>query len=496
MSDLKNLDVLIVGAGFAKLGYKCKIAELGAGIGGVWYWNNYPGARVDTHVPIYEFGFDNLHKDFTWTERFPGRSELLRYFDYVDQKLDLSKDIVLNTGVVHAEFDMKTSCWNVTLTTGETIQEIGPTVSHLTVFQRTPNICLPMQQRKLTEKEQITSKAEGIYDEIYRIRPKTFTGFDYEFIDRNCIDETPEKRREVFEQLYAEGGFRPWFGTYKDIIFDQESNDAAYSFWAEKCRERITDPKKKDLLAPLLENQAHTFVTKNPSLEQNFYEVCNQENVDIIDILSNPIDTFTETGIRMKNGEEYHFDIIVLATGYDALTGGLTGIDIVGTDGRSIAEKWKDGVRTYLGMTMTNFPNLFMTYGTQAPTAFANGTVMAELQGFFISSTIHQLRTSTPPISTLEPTPRAEETWHQKITALAAPSLFATTKSWYTGSNIPGKKIEMSIYMGGVPAFVREMEGSMGGEREDWVFDGVWNRGEEDLKGRWKGKGVCRDRGK
>ncbi|ESZ97714.1 cyclopentanone 1,2-monooxygenase [Sclerotinia borealis F-4128] len=518
MSALENLDALVVGAGFAglyqlhslrKLGYNCKVVELGGGVGGVWYWNNYPGARVDIHVPLYEYGFGGLYKDFTWTERFPERSELLRYFDYVDKKLDLSKDIVLNTGVTHAKFDIKASRWNVTLTTGEVCdckflilctgaltklfvpdfegrwpqEGVNTAVSHLTVFQRTPNICLPMQQRPLIEIEQNTSKANGTYDEIYKTRPKYHAGLDYDFIQRNCIEDSPDKRRETFEQLYSDGGFRPWLGTYKDILFNQESNDAAYSFWAERCRERITDPKKKDLLAPLLENQIHTFGTKRPSLEQNFYEVCNQENVDIIDILANPIDTFTETGICMENGEEYHFDTIVLATGYDALTGGFTGIDIVGTDGRSIAEKWKDGIKTYLGMTMVNFPNLFMTYGVQAPSTFANGPVMSEIQGTFITRTIHHLNTCDPPICTIEPTHLSEESWHRKIIDLAAPSLFARTKSWYMGSNIPGKKIEMGGYMGGVPAFSRELEGAMEGGmegekwRDAWVLDGYLEGG-------------------
>ncbi|KAA8570820.1 hypothetical protein EYC84_000212 [Monilinia fructicola] len=537
-----SLDALIVGAGFAglyqlhslrKLGYSCKIVEEAGGMGGVWYWNNYPGARVDTHVPIYEFGFDNLPKDFIWTERFPGRSDLLRYFDYLDKKLDLSKDVVFNTKLIRAEFDTNTSRWNATTSTGytcnckflilctgaltkhfipdfkgidlykgtihhtgrwpqegvptagkkvATIQEIGPVVSHLTVFQRTPNICLPMRQRILTESEQTISKADGTYDEIYKTRPKTFAGFDYEFINRNCIEDTPEKRREVFEKLWAEGGFRPWLGAYVDIVFNKESNDEAYNFWAEKCRERITDPKKKDLLAPLLENQIHTFGTKRPSLEQNFYEVCNQENVDIIDILETPIETFTERGIRMTNGKEYQFDIIVLATGYDALTGTFTGIDIVGTDGRTIAEKWKDGIETYLGMTMANFPNLFMTYGPQAPTAFANGTVMAEVQGSFITRIIHDLSTQSPPISTIEPLPSSEATWHAKITELASPSLFLNTKGWYINSNIPGKHVEMSIYLGGVPKFIEELEKSLEGDRGAWVFDKYSKRDEGEEK--------------
>ncbi|QSZ28556.1 hypothetical protein DSL72_003054 [Monilinia vaccinii-corymbosi] len=543
MSAANSLDALIVGAGLSglyqlhslrKLGYSCKVVEEAGGLGGVWYWNNYPGARVDTPVPLYEFGVDDLYKDFTWPERFPGRSDILKYFDYIDKKLDLSKDVALNTKITRARFDTKTSRWNATSSTGHvynckflilctgaltkfyipdfkgidsykgtihhtgrwpqegvemagskvaTIQEIGPTVSHLTVFQRTPNICLPMRQRKLTESEQITSKADGSYDEIYKIRFENFAGFDYEFLEGSCIEQTPERRREVFEKLWAEGGFRPWLANYIDTLFNKESNDAIYSFWAEKCRERITDPKKKDLLAPLLENQIHTFGTKRPSLEQNFYEVCNQENVDIIDILDNPIETFTETGIRMANGKEYQFDIVVLATGYDALTGTFTGIDILGTDGRSIAEKWRHGIKTYLGITMANFPNMFMTYGPQAPTPFSNGPVMSEVQGSFITRIIHDLSTQSPPISTIEPLPSSEEAWHAKITSIAAPTLFSQTKSWYTGANIPGKHVEVSAYLGGAPKYIEELERSLEGDREAWVFDKYLQReGGEKLR--------------
>ncbi|KAB8297818.1 hypothetical protein EYC80_001616 [Monilinia laxa] len=293
---------------------------------------------------------------------------------------------------------------------------------------------------------------------IYKTRLKTFAGFYYEFINSSCIEEAPEKRREIFEKLWAEGGFRPWLGAYMDIIFNNESNDEAYNFWAEKCRKRITDLKKKDLLAPLLENQIHTFGTKRPSFEQNFYEVCNKENVDIVDIFENPIEKSTETGIRMTKGKEYQFDIIVLATGYDALTGTFTGIDIVGTDGRSIAEKH-----------LPNFPQKLTPPFLIAPTAFANGTVMTE--GSFITRIIHYLSTQSPPISTIEPLPSSKATWHAKITQLAPPSLFSNTNGWYVGSNIPGKHVEMFIYMGGVPKFIEELERSMEGERRAWVFD-------------------------
>lgn len=228
-------------------------------------------------------------------------------------------------------------------------------------------------------------------------------------------------------------------------------NDTAYSFWAEKTRARINDPKKKDILAPVLEKQHHTFGTKRPSLEQRYYEVYNQDNVDIVPLKENPIDTFTETGIKMKNGDEHQFDVIILATGFDSVTGGLCQIDIKGTDGVSLADKWSKGTWTYLGMTTANFPNLFFLYGPQGkssapcllpimtvylgPTAFANGPTIVELQGDWIIDAIDYCNKNNK--KTMDPTAQSEAGWTKHVAELCDITLFPGTDSWYMGVCIP-----------------------------------------------------------
>lgn len=245
------------------------------------------------------------------------------------------------------------------------IQEIGPEAGHLTVLQRTPNLCLPMQQSTLDPNTEAQAKANGTYQQIFEYRRTTFGGFHFDFIKQKALEDTPKRRREFYEKLWQGGGFRFWLATYDDVLQDKAANDTAYEFWAEKTRARINDPRKKDILAPVLEKQHHTFGTKRPSLEQRYYEVYNQENVDIIPLKENPIDTFTETGIKMRNGDEHYFDVIILATGFDSVTGGLVQIDIKGTDGMSLANKWSKGTWTSLGMTTSNFPNMFFLYGPQ-----------------------------------------------------------------------------------------------------------------------------------
>jgi cation diffusion facilitator CzcD-associated flavoprotein CzcO len=247
----------------------------------------------------------------------------------------------------------------------QTIQEIGPQVGHLTVLQRTPNLCLPMNQHKLDPEVEARVKKEGGYEKVFDYRRNTFGGFHFDFLEKNGDEDTDEQKKELYEKLWDGGGFRFWLATYKDLLFDKKVNDTAYNFWAEKTRARIKDPKKKDILAPLLDKQPHTFGTKRPSLEQRYYEVYNQDNVDVVALKETPIETFTEKGIKLKDGRDLEFDVIILATGFDSVTGGLVQIDIKGTDGVSLADKWSKGTWTYLGMTTANFPNMYFLYGPQ-----------------------------------------------------------------------------------------------------------------------------------
>lgn len=239
----------------------------------------------------------------------------------------------------------------------QVIQEVGPKASHLTIYQRTPNYCLPMNQRTLDEKEEEKNKAEGKYEEAFARTYKTFAGFDYDFSEKNTFDHSPEEREKFFHKLLIEeGGFRFWLNTYKDMLYDQKANDEAYNYWRKMVLKRIPDPKKAALLAP--EKPPHPWGTKRPSLEQNFYEVVSQDNVDIIDVNENPIEQVDATGISTKLGH-VDVDVIILATGFDSVTGSLAQLGIQGVKGGTIADHWKNGLRTSMGIAIPEFPNMF-----------------------------------------------------------------------------------------------------------------------------------------
>jgi cyclohexanone monooxygenase len=348
--SLGELDVLIVGAGFSgvyqlyrlrDLGFKVHLAEAGSGFGGVWHWNCYPGARTDTHCQIYQFTRDDLWRDWNWSELFPTWREVREYFDYVDKRLDLRKDVSFNTRISSAEFDTARNQWVARSEDGQTFrasfldintgfgakpyipaieglqsfegechhtalwpqhglslagkrvgvigtgasgvqvsQEASLDASHLTVFQRTPNMALPMQQKKLTEEDNRKMKEE--YPETFKARGGSFAGFGFDFIPENATETAPEARNATYEKLWAAGGFRYWLATYQDTLFSEEANRFAYDFWRDKVRARIKDPAVAEKLAP--ETPPHPFGVKRPSLEQWFYDIFNQDNVSLVDV--------------------------------------------------------------------------------------------------------------------------------------------------------------------------------------------------------------------
>ena len=319
----------------------------------------------------------------------------------------------------------------------QTIQEIGPEVGHLTVYQRTPNFAIPMRQTKVEKAQEDQLKADGYHEAAFKRIRTTFAAFDFDFEKKNTFDVTPEERRALYDKLWTEGGFRFWLANFQDLFYDQAANDEAYKYWCEQVRSRINDPKKKDLLAPL--KAPHPWGTKRPCLEQTYYEVYNQPNVDLVDVSEFPIEEITSTGVRTREGH-VELDILVIATGFDSVTGGLTQINVTGTDGVSIKDKWAAAVRSYLGMTVSNFPNMFYLYGPQAPTAFCNGPTCGEFQGEWIVQALLDMQKDN--ITRLEATKEAEEGWTQKVVDKWTNSLFPKAKSWYQGSNIPGKKVE------------------------------------------------------
>jgi len=322
------------------------------------------------------------------------------------------------------------------------VQEAGRVASHLTVFQRTPNIAVAMQQRRLEEDEQRALKAE--LPEIFRIR-KTSGGGLWDVVSngRSALEATEEERRAVFEAAWNRGGFHFWGGTFNDIITNADSNRLAYDFWRERTRARINDPALAEKLAPA--EPPHPFGAKRPSLEQWYYEVFNQDNVILVDVREEPIERIEPEGVRTAQ-QRYDLDLLVLATGFDAGTGGLTRIDMRGTADRSLGEIWRDGVRTHLGIGIPGFPNLLVLYGPQSPTSFWNGPTSAEVQGDWLIDCLCHLRENG--FSRIEATDAAADAWTTHMDDLASHTLLPLADSWYMGANIPGKKRQLLNHLG------------------------------------------------
>lgn len=526
-------DILVVGAGFTglyqlhrlrQLGFSVRLLEAGADLGGIWYWNCYPGARVDTHVPMYEFSSEDLWRDWTWTERFPAWDELRRYFHYVDQKLDLSRDIRFNTRVEAAEFDEGRQQWTVrtqdggalraqflVLCTGfaakpyvpklkgleqfkgakhhtawwpqngldlaakrvgvigtgasgvQVVQEAAAVAAELTVFQRTPILALAMQQCALDESTQVEMKRD--YPARFARRRESFGGFDFHASGKSALEVSPEERQAIYEASWAAGGFSFWASTFYDVMMNLEANRTAYDFWRAKVQARIRDPKLAEQLAP--REPPHPFGVKRPSLEQTYYDVFNQDNVRLVDLKATPILEITPGGVRTADGE-YDLDILVLATGFDAVTGGLTQIDIRGVDGVTLKDKWAQGARTHLGMASAGFPNLLFLYGPQSPSGFCNGPTCAELQGDWVLEFLKHMRDAG--VSRFEATPAAEQTWKDHVEAVGAMTLFPLADSWYMGANIPGKPRELLNYPGGVPMYLQMCQASAANGYEGFLL--------------------------
>jgi cation diffusion facilitator CzcD-associated flavoprotein CzcO len=331
----------------------------------------------------------------------------------------------------------------------QVIQEVYQDVAELTVFQRTPNLALPMRQRKLDDETNRLMKET--FPERFRKRAETFAGFDYNFIPTNALDVSDQERLATYEDLWNRGGFFPWLGSYQDVLSNEEANDTAYAFWRDKVRARIKDPIVAEKLAPM--KPLHPFGVKRPSLEQHYYEAYNQPNVHIVDLLESPIECLSPTGAKTKDGE-VELDILVLATGFDAVTGGLTSIDIRGTNGETLREKWSSGSRAHLGMASAHFPNLLYIYGPQSPSAFCNGPTCAELQGDFVVACIEYMRRNN--LRRIEAREEAEEAWRDHVAELVGATLFSRAQSWFMGANIPGKKREMLAYPGGLPLYLQK----------------------------------------
>lgn len=518
-SQSHDLDVLIVGAGFGgvyalhqfrELGLSVKLYEGASDFGGVWNRSRYPGARVDSELPYYQLSIPQLYNTFTWSERFPGHEELRRYFKHAGKVLDLDKDTCFDTVVLGAEFEgsrwtvhtqdgRETRCNYLIMATGasfkthrpdfpgmddyqgqifhsadfpaqgldvkgkkvgivgngatgvQILQEMAKEDCELTVFIRTPNLCLPMRQRKA--ENGVVKTAQQPSQEMFETAKETAAGFIIPNMPTSKFNEVPDAEREAkLEELWAAGGFAWLIGGWPELFTDEKVNKYYYDFWAKRVRTRIHDKAKADIVAPL---KQHSFVgCKRPSLEQDYYEMVDRSNVQLVDLNVSGIQRFTEKGIASTE-KEYELDVIILATGYNNLTGSMTSIDIMGTDGKTPKEKWRNGVSTHLGMMIPKLPNMFLIYSPQSPGALVNGPPSCEIQVDWACAAIQKMREEG--VKSIDATEQAARAWHKGIQSTNDATLHSKSESWYMGSNIPGKKREQLVYLGGLQKYTSEI---------------------------------------
>ena len=515
-SSLQQLDAVVVGVGFAGLyqlhklreqGLSVRAFEAGSGVGGTWYWNRYPGARVDSQSYIYQYWFsDDLLKEWNWSERFPAREETERYLNFVADKFDLREDIQFNTRVTAATYDESTQRWTVTTDKGESfsaqflvmgtgglstpmvppfpghdtfkgltlhtahwpkegvdlkgkrvgvigtgatgvqvIQTIADQVKHLTVFQRTANYTIPMLNPKYDDAMRASLRAQ--YPALKERVQNTFAGFDYDFGDKNFHDLTPEERQRTMQTLWDDGSLNFWIGGFKEVFFDEAINEEISKFVRQRIRERIKDPKVADKLVPT----DHGFGTRRVPLETLYYEAFNRDNVLLVDTKATPIERMTEKGIQTSAGE-HELDILIFATGFDAGTGTLTRIDIRGRDGLLLKDAWADGIRTTMGLQVHGYPNMFMTMAPFSPAAaFCNVPTCLQQQVDWITDCIQFVRSQG--LKSIEATAEAEAKWVAHHDELANLTLIPKTKSWYMGTNVKGKPPRLLAYVGGANVY-------------------------------------------
>jgi len=512
------LDAVIVGAGFAGMymlhrlrgmGFKARVYEAGSGVGGTWYWNRYPGARCDVESMQYSYQFsEELQQEWVWSERYAAQPEILRYANHVADRFDLRRDIQFNTQVHSAVFDetadrwvldvgpgdqvtsthciMATGCLSSANTPkfagldrfrGETyhtghwphegvdfsgkrvgiigtgssaiqsIPIIARQAAHLYVFQRTPNYMIPAHNGPLDPAYQAAIKAD--YAGMRTRAKQTYPGLDFKFNMGSALDATEEERRAEFERRWAEGGL-PFLGVFGDLLYNQAANDLAAEFVRGKIREIVHNPEVAELLSP-----TNVFGCKRLCVDTGYWATYNRPNVTLIDVSGEPIEAITPAGISAR-GQEYAVDAIVLATGFDAMTGALLRIDIRGTGGQMLSEKWREGPKTYLGLGIAGFPNLFAITGPGSPSVLTNMLPSIEQHVEWVADCIAYLRDNR--CSRIEARSEAEENWVAHVREVAGGSLRSTCSSWYIGANVPGKPRVFMPYIGGFPAYVEKCE--------------------------------------
>jgi cation diffusion facilitator CzcD-associated flavoprotein CzcO len=513
-----DFDVVIVGAGFAGmymlhrlrgLGMSARVYETGDGVGGTWYWNRYPGARCDVESVQYSYQFDKeLEQEWTWSEKYSPQPEILKYANHVADRYDLRRDIQFNTKVASAVHDETKGIWDVKTEGGESvtaryvvmatgclssfntpkfkglesfkgatyhtgqwpregvdfsglrvgvigtgssaiqsIPEIAKQAKHLTVFQRTANYTIPARNAKLAEDyvQSIKSDYPGLRDRAKKMP----SGYFFPFNAGSVLEVTEEEYRREYRTRWEKGG-TAYLGAYGDLLLKPEANETAAEFVKDMIRETVTDPEVAELLCP-----TNIIGCKRLCVDTNYYATYNLPHVKLVDIAKTPIEAITPDGLS-HDGVEYEFDAIVLATGFDAMTGALFNVDIKGKGGESLKEKWNGGPQTYLGLTTVGFPNMFTITGPGSPSVLTNMLPSIEQHVNFIADCLSYMRDNGHAV--IEPELQAELDWGVHVNEVADLSLRSTCASWYVGANVPGKPRVFMPYIGGFPRYVAECE--------------------------------------
>jgi cyclohexanone monooxygenase len=514
-ADTQTCDVVVVGAGFAGmymlhrlrgLGLSVQVFEQGGDVGGTWYWNRYPGARCDVESMQYSYSFsDELQQEWDWSERYASQPEILKYANHVADRFNLRGDIQLNTRVEQAAFHENTNSWSVITSDGNTVTAkyvvlatgclsnarmpdikgladfqgkvyhtghwphepvnfrglrvgvigtgssgiqsvpvIAEQASHLTVFQRTANFSIPSRNAALTPEERQAFRAN--YPEIRRVaREEARNGIYTDFPDRGALDDGDNERRAKYESRWDRGGLT-FMSVYNNLVLDKAANDTAADFVREKIAEVVKHPETARLLQP----NNHPIGSKRICIDSDYFAAFNRPNVTLVDIQSNPIEQILPNGVRTRD-KDYEVDALVLATGFDAMTGSVARIDIRGRNGQTLNQKWAEGPRTYLGVMSAGFPNLFIITGPGSPSVLSNMMVSIEQHVDWITDCIGYMRDRD--LVAMEANKDAEDNWVDHVNEVAHRTLYPQANSWYMGANIPGKPRIFMPYIGGVGAY-------------------------------------------
>jgi cation diffusion facilitator CzcD-associated flavoprotein CzcO len=516
-----QLDAVIIGAGFSglyqmlclrdRLGLSVLGLDMADGVGGTWYWNRYPGARCDSESHSYSYYFsDELLKNWTWSERYPGQAEILEYLNFVADHFDLKRSFRFKTKLLSAHYDEQANLWELCTDDGEryrtrflisavgnlssanipaipgldrfkgswyhtgqwphegvdftglsvgvvgtgstgiqAIPVIAAQAKSLTVFQRTANYSIPAHNGPLDDAFKAYCKDHP--DEIRTILHATPNGHPFYISETSALSLSEQERHAVYEKAWEKGGLR-FRASFKDLLSSEEANKTAAEFIKQKIRSMVKDPRKAQVLSDI----DHPFAAKRPPIDTHYFETYNLAHVDLIDIRENPIDSMTEEGIRTTNGL-FKLDAIVFATGFDAMTRPILNLNLRGRNGVALSDAWEAGPINYMGLQVPGFPNFFMVTGPGSPSVLTNMPVAIEQHVEWISDCIAHMRAEG--LHRVEPQPQASAQWMQEVNQAAAATLLPKAKhSWYLGANIPGKPRVFMPYAGGMAHYRKRCE--------------------------------------